>query len=185
MSLTTPAGCLGGARRRSHRIYRWSRLHPLLPAQLPQQPRTGRRQSRLTLRSETPSTCAVSSTLNPPKKRSSTTRALRSSIADSAVRASSTATNSDSRLMEGRASSNVTRNASLPACPRSSRGPPRSGYGASLERNSEEVGTILPTHVAGIDQAKICLVHECSCLQRVLAVLTSQCAGARFSSVHR
>lgn len=53
-------------------------------------------QSRATVPGETPSASAVSSTLKPPKKRSSTTCALRGSTAASACRASSIGTKSES-----------------------------------------------------------------------------------------
>ena len=51
-------------------------------------------QSRLTVLGEMPSTSAASSTLNPPKNRSSTTRPCRASIFDKRVSDSSTASSS-------------------------------------------------------------------------------------------
>ncbi len=55
------------------------------------------RQSRMTASGETFKTSAVSSTLNPPKKRNSIARALRASISSSALSASSRAISSQAR----------------------------------------------------------------------------------------
>ncbi len=67
-------------------------------------------QSRATVCGETPSTAAVSSTLNPPKKRISTTCALRASSFPRSFNASSSSTNSCPRLCASTmASSSETR----------------------------------------------------------------------------
>ena len=77
----------------TERGHRYSRSRSVLSSSCINQARA-RRQSRRTVSRETSRTAAVSSAVRPPKKRISITRAFLSSIADSVVSASSSATRS-------------------------------------------------------------------------------------------
>ena len=78
--------------------------------QLPQQPGLGQSQkSRRTVSQETLSTSAASSSVSPPKNRSSTTLPFRGSTADKALKAPSNTTKSTSGSLEiTKASSRVS-----------------------------------------------------------------------------
>ena len=138
------------------------------------------RQSRMTVSAETFSTDAVSSTLNPPKNRSSMTRLLRSSNFASASSASSSATKScsrlagdDERLVEG----DLHRTAA--AFLRVARARVIDQDAAHhARRDREEVRAILPRDGRSVDQPDIRLVDQRGRLQAVAHALSRHAACA-------
>ncbi len=112
--------------------------------------------SCLIVRADTPITAAVSSTVSPPKNRSSMIRAARGSNAERRSSASSSAIDVDARAV-GRGpwprpggSSLRHRHAS------GSRGRAQSprGCGASARGHGEEMGPVLPGDLAGVNQRR-------------------------------
>ena len=137
-----------------------------------------RLQSRLTVPTDTSSTCAVSSRLNPAKNRSSTTRLWRGLSVSSVFSASSSAT----RSMSGpagtpAASDSVTWSWPWPRLARS-RGPRHVDQHAphDLRRHGEEVGAVLPARVLPVDQPQVGFVDQRRRLQEVARPLSRHVA---------
>ena len=130
-------------------------------------------QSRITVSGEIFSTSAVSSTLNPPKNRSSTTWAFRSYCAASARSASSMAIRSSGvSLATGRFWSNVTRWSAPPRFWLFARPGEIDEHAAHQPGgHREEVRAILPLDPPDINQPEVDLVDERGGLEHVVRTL--------------
>ena len=130
-------------------------------------------QSRITVSGEIFRTSAVSSTLNPPKNRSSTTCAFRSYCAASARSASSMAIRSSgvslatAQVLVER--DPLERAAALLILSRAGEVDEHPAHQAGGHR--EEVGAILPLDAADIDQPEVDLVDERGGLEHVVGTL--------------
>ena len=125
---------------------------------------------------------AVSSTLNPPKKRSSMTRAFRGWNFDNASRASSTAIRSRSRTDD---TSAISSRLTSDECSTRSACPPRLDCGARPRRvdedtphhprrNRKEMHTALPSPLRRHSpESKVHLIDECRGLQRIACLFPS------------
>ena len=133
-----------------------------------------RLQSRRTVPTDISSTCAVSSRLMPPKKRSSMTRHCRAFRPSSVFKASSSATRSTPGVVAS--TSRGFRQRDVEEAAAALRAVPRPGHVHEhaphhLRRRREEVGAALPAHVLPVDQPEIRLVDERCRLEEVSRAL--------------
>ena len=139
-----------------------------------------RLQSRLTVATDTSSTCAASSRLSPPKKRSSTTRLWRASQRLEALQRVVERHEIDALRRPARcaASDSETCSWPLPALRPAAR--PRhvdQDAAHDLRRHGEEVRAVLPAHVLPVHQPQVGLVDERRRLEDVARAARRPCSG--------
>src|ERR1041384_3715359 len=115
-------------------------------------------QSRFTVAGEMPSTSAVSSIVNPPKKRSSIIRLCCGSIAAKVMSASSNATSSKSRSCGVEMAARVIHKYAT----------------HHLRGDSEKLSAVLPVDGVLIDHSQVGFIDECSCLKSVALAFSAQ-----------